>query len=257
MEIQIKKTVRAGNSSAVILPRAWLNKNVRVELIKKTPEIMLSDVVQIVKKYIELKEIIGIYLTGSYARGEEDENSDIDILIITNNTDKEMIHEGIYNLLLISKQLLKQKLEQDLFPVGQMIKEAKSLLNSSYLESVEIKITKRNIKWYLDTTEDKLEIIKKLINKKEGYIDDRVVYTLILRIKTLHIIKKLIEDKAYSKKDFIKIIRNISKGTAYERYLAVKNDLENKRKISIKEAERLYNYLEKELREVKDLLKTQ
>ena len=29
MESKIKKTVKAGNSSAVILPRAWLNKNVR------------------------------------------------------------------------------------------------------------------------------------------------------------------------------------------------------------------------------------
>ena len=45
MEIQIKKTVKAGNSSAVVLPKSWLNQNVRVELIKKTPEIMLLDVI--------------------------------------------------------------------------------------------------------------------------------------------------------------------------------------------------------------------
>ena len=31
MEAQIKRAVKAGNSSAVILPRAWLNKEVRVE----------------------------------------------------------------------------------------------------------------------------------------------------------------------------------------------------------------------------------
>jgi len=30
MEIEIKKAIRAGNSSAVILPRAWLSKEVRV-----------------------------------------------------------------------------------------------------------------------------------------------------------------------------------------------------------------------------------
>jgi antitoxin component of MazEF toxin-antitoxin module len=45
MEIQIKKAIKAGNSSAVILPRAWLNKDIRVELIKKTPEIILSEVI--------------------------------------------------------------------------------------------------------------------------------------------------------------------------------------------------------------------
>jgi len=81
MEAQIKTTVKAGNSSAVILPRSWLDKDVRVELVKKTYETMLLDVINISKRYIDLKEIIGVYLVGSYARKEEDENSDIDILI--------------------------------------------------------------------------------------------------------------------------------------------------------------------------------
>jgi predicted nucleotidyltransferase len=256
MEIQIKKTVRAGNSSAVILPRAWLNKNVRVELIKKTPEIILSDVIQIIKNYIELKEMIGIYLVGSYARGEEDENSDIDILIITKNTDKEMIHEGIYNILLISKYLLRQKLKLDLFPIGQMIKEAEPLLNEEFIKDLKIDVTKKNVKWYLDTTEDKLKLIKEYIDKtKNRKINSKVVYTLILRIRTLHIIEKLIKHKDYSKKQFIRIIKNISKGTAYERYLTIKNDLEDKKKINIEEVERLYKYLKKELKEVKKLLK--
>src|SRR3989344_8199147 len=165
MEIQIKRAVKAGNSSAVILPRSWLNKEVRIELVKKTPETILTDVMEIVKKYITPEEIIGVYLTGSYARGEEDKNSDIDILIITKNTDKEMVHEGIYNILIISQELLDQKLNLDLFPIGQMIREAKPLLNSSHLNSIKVKITKKNVKWYLDTTKDKLKIIKEVVEK--------------------------------------------------------------------------------------------
>lgn len=110
METQIKRAIKAGNSSAVILPRSWLNKEVRVEIIKKTPEIILTDVINISKKYIHFSDIIGIYLTGSYAREEEDKNSDIDILIITRDIDKEMINEGMYNILMISSELLKQKL---------------------------------------------------------------------------------------------------------------------------------------------------
>ena len=260
MEIQIKKTIKAGNSSAVVLPRAWLNKEVRVELVKKTPEIMLSDVISIVKKNIELKDIIGIYLIGSYARGEEDKNSDIDILIITDNIDKEMISEGIYNIFIISSGLLRQKLKEDLFPIGQMIKEAKPLLNSVYLASIELKITKDNIKWYLDTTEDKLKIIREIINKMKNnnkkYISDKIAYTLILRIRTLYIIRKLIKNKNYSKRDFVRLIKNISKGAnAYERYLAVKNNLEEKEGINIEETERLYKYLKNQLAEIKRFLK--
>ncbi len=259
MEVQIKKAVKAGNSSAVILPRAWLNKDVRVELVKKTPEIILSEVFSIVKDYADLKDIIGIYLTGSYARGEESKDSDVDILIITKNLDREMISERNYNILIISSELLNQKLKHDLFPVGSMVKEAKPLLNSSYLDSIDIKITKENIKWYLDTTETKLKIIKKIIDRKKKEnkknLSDKVVYTLVLRIRTLHIIRRLMNNKKYSKKEFINIIRDISRGTnAYEAYLAVKNNQEEKNKISIEEAERLYEYLKNELAGIKKLL---
>jgi len=255
MEVQIKKTVKAGNSSAVVLPRAWLNQKVRVELVKKSHEEMLYDVLELVKKHIQLKEIVGIYLVGSYARGEESRESDIDILVMTDNIDKKMISEGIYNILLVSKNLLKQKLEKDLFPIGQMLKEAKPLLNADYIEQIAVKVTKKNVKWYLDTTEDKLKIIKKVISKKGKYADKRVIYTLILRIRTLHIIKKLVKNQTYSNKQFIKTIRGISGKDSYEEYLVVKNDLKNKEKISMEEAEKLYNYLKKELKEVKDLLK--
>src|SRR3989338_1020973 len=104
MENQIKKAIKSGNSSAVILPRSWLNKEVRIELLKKTPETILYDVINIIKRHIELKEVIGIYLTGSYARGEEDDHSDIDILVITNDIDKEIVKEGIYNILIVSSK---------------------------------------------------------------------------------------------------------------------------------------------------------
>jgi len=256
MEIQIKKAIKAGNSSAVILPRAWLNKEVRIELAKKTHDLILQDVLDILKGYIPLKSIIGIYLVGSYARGEEDENSDIDLLVITDNIDKEMISEGSYNLLIVSYQLLHQKLKKDLFPIGQMIKEAMPLINGNYIKDIKIKVTKENVRWYLDTTEEKLAIIKRYIKnakaKKTKHLTDKIAYTLILRVRTLEIIKKLIKNKDYSKKEFIKLIRNISKGNnAYERYLSVKNNSDEKNRLILEEAESLYEYLEKDLRKVK------
>jgi len=259
MEIQIKKTVKAGNSSAVILPRAWLNQEVRVELVKKTPEMILYDVLEIIKTRVDLKDIIGIYLVGSYARGEEDKDSDIDILVITSNIDREIISENNYNILLVSSKLLNQKLKQDLLPIGQMVREAKPILNSVYLDSIEPKITRENIKWYLDTTESKLKIIKqvidKIINKKSSCLSDRIAYTLILRIRTLHIIKKMIEKKSYSKNEFVNLINKISTGkNAYERYLVVKNNLPEKKGISIEETEKLYTYLKNQLEEVKQSL---
>ena len=259
MEIQIKKAIKAGNSSAVILPRAWLNKEVRVELIKKTPETILKEVIEILKENISLESIIGIYLVGSYARQEENENSDIDILVITDDIDKEVIEKGIYNVLIVSYQLLHQKLEQDLFPIGQMLKEAKSLLNSNYIKDLDIKVTKKNVKWYLDTTKEKLDIIKEYIDdaKKENrnHIRDRIAYTLVLRIRTLEIIKKLIQNKNYSNRKFVGLINKVSAGTnAYEGYLTVKNNLKERNRVTISETEKLYEYLKRDLAKVKNMI---
>lgn len=258
MEVQIKKTIKAGNSSAVVLPRSWLNKEVRVELIKKTNESILIETLNILKNRISLKSIIGIYLVGSYARGDEDETSDIDILVITDDIDREIIHEGVYNIFLISSELLEQKLEKDLLPIGQMIKESKPLLNEDYIKFIEIKVTKDNIKWYLDTTADKLKLIEKILEKSKKTnkkIDSRVAYTLILRIRTLKIIKNLIVNKDYSKEEFIKLINKICNGEdAYKRYLSVKNNLKQEKGIYLEEAEKLYNYLKNQLFELNKLL---
>lgn len=259
MEIQIKKTVKAGNSSAVILPRAWLNKQVRVELVKKTNEVILNDALEILKKYIPLNSVIGIYLVGSYARGEEEASSDIDVLVITGDIDKEMIQEDTYNILIISQELLSQKLKQDLFPVGQMLKEAKPLLNYNYIQNINVEVTRKNVKWYLDSTEEKLTLIRKhlynKISKKKRYLEDRVAYTLVLRIRTLEIIKKLIQNKEYSKKDFLKLIRRVSGSLdAYEGYLTSKNKLKDKNHLKIEEAEKLYEYLKKDLEKVIEMV---
>jgi len=259
MEIQIKRAVKAGNSSAVILPRAWLNKEVRVELIKKDHKIILSEVIHILTKYLDLSNVISIYLTGSYARGDESKDSDIDILVITKDHGREAIQEGMYNILLVSEKLLQQKLKSDLLPIGQMIKEGKPLLNSKFLENIKIKVTKDNVKWYLNTTEDKLRIIEKALqnNKtKTSKISDSLAYTLVLRIRTLYIIKKLIESKSYFKKDFIQIIKSISKSdNPYKSYLTIKQDEKDNYQTSLNEVERLYKYLKKQLSEIKGLIK--
>ncbi|MEK6894869.1 MAG: nucleotidyltransferase domain-containing protein [Nanoarchaeota archaeon] len=256
MEIEIKKTVKAGNSSAVILPRAWLDQEVRVELIKKTPQKILYETLSIVGRYIDTKEIIGIYLVGSYARQEDSGESDIDILIVTSNVDKEMIHDGIYSILIISDELLRWKLENDLLPIGPMIKEAISLINSSYLNSIKITPTVNNLKWYIETTKDKLGLIRNVLDITKEKVNDKVVYSLVLRIRTLYTILKLINNEKYSKKEFVRLIEKISGTTkVYDSYVLVKNNLEKDAVCTKEEAEKLYTYLANQLKKVIILLK--
>jgi len=256
MNIEIKKTVRAGNSSAVILPRAWLNQEVRVELVKKTTEKILYETLMIVSKHMNTKEIIGVYLVGSYARGEESKESDIDILIITHNTDKEMINEGIYNILIVSEKLLNWKLKSDLLPIGPMIIEAVPLINSSYLDSIKITTNKVNLKWHIDTTKDKVGLIRRALDSTRGKVANSVIYTLILRIRTLYTIRKLIDNGRYSKKEFVKLVDRVSgSDNAYQSYVSVKNNFEEDALTTREEAEKLCDYLTKQLSGVVSLLK--
>src|SRR3989344_5847944 len=123
MEIISRKAIKSGNASAVVLPKSWLNKNVKVELVDKNKETILYDVLDIVKSHIDLSEIIGIYLVGSYARGDNGYASDVDILIISEKTDKELIKKGDYEILIVSLNLLNYKLNKNLLPIGTMLKE--------------------------------------------------------------------------------------------------------------------------------------
>jgi len=254
MDAQIKKAIKSGNSSAVVLPRSWLNKEVRVELIKKSSEIILWEVLERLNKSIRLDDIIGIYLTGSYARGEESNESDVDILVLTKETDKEMISEGIYNILIVSKALLDYKLKFDLFPMGQMIRESKPLLNSDYIESFEIKVTQKNVNWYIRTSEDKIKLIDLVLKKGLKKISLNVVYTLVLRIRTLYIIEKIIKNEKYLKKDFVKLINRVSGNkVAYAGYLKVKKGI-NGDNVDVIIIKRLQDYLKKQLKDVKKIV---
>jgi len=260
MEAQIKKTVKSGNSSAVILPRAWLHKEVRVELVRKNDGEILCDVIKTLKVHLDLNKVIGIYLVGSYARGEENERSDVDVLVITSDISKELINEGVYSILIVSKELIEHKLKNDLLPLGPMIKEAKSLINKEYLDCLEVRITKKNIQWYIDTTKDKINLIERVIEEerknKKKVIGDRLVYTIVLRIRTLMMIKGLKLGSAYSNHELINIIKNVSGETnAYDSYTCVKENGKEGYLTRIEEAEKLNHYLKKQLVEIRKLIK--
>ena len=74
----VKQVVRVGNSAGVILPREWLNAKAKVKLVGE-PLNIKKNVLEILAPY--LGDVIGIYIVGSYAREEETERSDVDVLV--------------------------------------------------------------------------------------------------------------------------------------------------------------------------------
>ena len=96
----IKQAFKLGNSAGVLLPVEWQNRKVMVKLIERS---ITQELMEILEEKNLLKDIMGIYLAGSYARGEETEDSDIDVLIITDNVDKQL-KIGKYEILFVSKE---------------------------------------------------------------------------------------------------------------------------------------------------------
>ncbi len=260
MESISRKTIKSGNASAVVLPKAWLDKRVRVELADKTPEIILSDVLEIVKSSMDVSDIMGIYLAGSYARGEQTNASDVDILIISGKTDRESIKKDNYEIMIISLELLSYKLNENLLPIGPMLHEAVPLLNKNLLKEIKITVNKKNVQWYLETTKDRLNIIKSSIDriekiKPDGKLSDIIAYSLILRLRTLYMIDCLKNNRRYHGYEFIRLIKKISGSLmAYDRYVYAKNNQDNQRELSLEEGKRLYSYLGDYLQKITRLI---
>ena len=76
----IKEVKRFGNGAMVLLPKEWEGAKVDVVRALKTKEEIVDEVLEILKPH--LPKVRGIYLVGSYTRGEQTLESDVDILVI-------------------------------------------------------------------------------------------------------------------------------------------------------------------------------
>src|SRR3989344_5300601 len=100
----VKNVGKWGNSGGILLPKEWIGNQVKIVLINRTDEIK-KEVINMLSEY--LGDILGVYLTGSYSRGDQDKESDIDIIAITNHIKKEII-SGKYHISLVTLENLKK-----------------------------------------------------------------------------------------------------------------------------------------------------
>jgi len=243
-----------GNSSGVLLPREWLNKKVVVTLAELSEKEILRDVIEILYNGGVLESVLGIYLVGSYARGEQNEKSDVDILVITKDISKEQIDKSIYSILIVSEDLLKWKLKKNIFPLGPMVREAKALLNASFLEKYRnFKLTRRNLNFHIETTKSALRMNRASIALDKDLENKNTTgasYSLVLRLRGIYIVDCLIKRRMWKKREFLHLLKKVAGSTAaYEGYLRVKANKEEGKGIKIEEAERLVDYISKKIKE--------
>lgn len=246
----IKPIIKVGNSAGVLVPKDWINGKARVELIQK-PINVKKDIFEILGHY--LKDIIGIYLVGSYARGEQTERSDVDILAVTNKKSGRT-KSGKYDVLLITKNDINKAINNSALPIIPMLKEAKTIINEEYLISVkESPLSKKNLKWNIDMIKAGVELSNAAINiaKEDNnkYCSDAVSYSLVLNIRTAYIIDCIKSKIKWSSTGLLSLIKEMSGSLeAYNGYSRVKNDEKIKSSLPVKEAEKLLEYLYKKLK---------
>jgi len=245
----IKKTFKLGNSAGVLLPVEWKDKEVAIKLIDKS---ISQEIFEILDKENLLKNTIGIFLAGSYARGEETESSDIDILIITDNINKQ-IKIGKYEIIFVSKNKFDKTILKSLF-FAFLINEAKAILNESLLKYYKIKTAKILIKRHLNEIESVTKINENSVDISEEFrekVSDEILYSIILRLRELYLIACLKNNKNPSKNEFLVTLKKIASEESYNAYLRVKNDLKTKKVISVNEARALIGEIKRRLKNLK------
>ena len=253
---QLTKLVQQiGNGGHIYLPKEMVGKRIVINLVEKTMEEIEYEILNILKPH--LKHIKGIYLYGSYARNEQTPESDIDVLVITDDKVKIKKRINEYEITSLSLDQLEKTLDHTAVLILPILKEAIPILNQDLIEKYrKTNLTKKNTKWYIETTESSLKLASYSIKEKDM---PTIVYPLIMRLKGLHMIKSLINNKAYSNKEVMGYL--VKKGISinkvkqlYRMYSEHRdNKLVSRNKINNEDILILYKIVTKYFQEVKSL----
>ncbi|MEK6895404.1 MAG: nucleotidyltransferase domain-containing protein [Nanoarchaeota archaeon] len=249
-EVLVKETVKVGNGAGVVLPRRWYGGKVRVELIEK-PISIKHDVLEILDDYLD--KILGVYLVGSYARGEQTERSDVDILVITDGIDK-IIKKGKYEIIMVSKENVENSLKDNILPLLPMVREASTLINRELIKNyINTSLTRKNLSFHIETTKSALKVVMGLIGLSEDLesgASEGILYSLGLRLRETYIVECLMRKKSYSNKEFITLVKKLTGSRKlYDSYLESKDKVKIKNFVSVSEARIVYDYILKKLKE--------
>jgi len=245
-EIIEKEVMAFGNGSIVYTPKRWIGEKVLVALEQRPLDIK-GEALEALKPHME--SIEGIYLFGSYARNEQSEGSDADILVISGKKIP-IRNAGKLDFLVRSKEELEAGMKSDptLF-LWQAVKEAKPLLNESLIRELR---TQRPAPDFSPFFEDTLWAFRKtseLLDKnKDGeYLgSNAAIYSMMLRLRTMFIIQCHKKGVAFTNKKFAQFIRRHGFGekTAalfFEAYRAERDEVVKRPKVLLIDAKRLFD----------------
>ncbi len=252
----VKHVVKSGNGGAVWVPKNWLGEEVIVILPDKPKLNIKEKVVHLLEPY--LKDVIAVFMYGSYARHEETKESDVDVMLITKDRIAPVqLTEPKLEIAAFQFDKLKKAIEKYPVMYYQIVQEAVPLINSYVLEELKnVKISNESFKNYLNETREHIESSKELIklDKLDGsYIKSySALYSIILRLRGIFIIRCISGKEKFSNAIFQewlmrKGVTDKEYAKCYAAYRAVKTNASIKNlRIKISVAEKLLDMLTKE-----------
>ena len=255
--MQITKIVQQiGNGGHIYLPKEMVGQKVVVSLIEKKIEEIEEEILSILRP--NLKHIKGVYLYGSYAREEQTAESDVDILVITDSKVKIKERVGEYELVSATVKQIESTIGNNAVLILPILKEAKSILNKGLIEEYRKRaLTKKNTKWYIETTESSLKLAEDWISDKDKDSMPNIIYPLVMRLRGLYLIESLVYGKKYSNREIIRYMVNkgISQDKARQLYRLYREHRDNKdiseNSLSYEDVDKLYDIVYKYFQKVR------
>jgi predicted nucleotidyltransferase len=194
MSRSIVKTVKKyGNSGGVYVPSNWIGGKVKIDLVDEplNPKKVLN--------VINLEHIISVIIYGSYVRKEISKDSDVDMIIVTDEDAKIKIPDELgneYDVQIKTVKEIENAMTRD--PVFHKIimDESAALMNHQFLDDLRKGPLKSDsIITRLELAESSLDIIKEIFNADDSA---EITYPLVMRIKEVLILEFILTNKKYS-----------------------------------------------------------
>lgn len=188
-----------GNGAAVYVPKEFANREIVILLPEGIEEIQS----RVLNRLIEfMPNIMGIYLFGSYARGEQEADSDIDLLVITKEKE-DKIKDALKDIdsRIITLDVAKNTLKNTPLLIVPILNEAKTFLNPGLLDELrEFKIDYKRFDWNFGDIKRIIKIVEEFVELDSLDISPTHIYSLILRIKVCYIIESILKNRQFSNK---------------------------------------------------------
>ena len=237
-----------GNGAHVFVPKEWIGEQIVLIREKKS---LKEKILSVLDPYLEF--IVGIYIYGSYVRNEQTKDSDIDLFVLSNKKIK-IKAEG-FEILCLRQEEIEKAIKLEPVLMYSILSEAKPIINSKLLDELKIRYKPKlsDFKEFLKDCKRIITINEEFLELEKGeYISgNAIIYSLILRLRGIFIIKSFLRGQIYSHKFFKNWIKNklpqIDFDNVYEAYRNSKNEQVFKQKIRINDIKLLLNYLKNEV----------